>query len=159
MNQLNLNSILLFISCIITLTSFQSCDSFSKKEKPSQKEVITYDEVLKLYTCLNKENLIGDGENNFIWKHGRDSFDLRWENKDGGYNLYFKGLSNNYIKSKIVRVYYEGEENKPEGKSTPIMIKEPIPLYDGFYEYISLKLLLEEKFSCILCNNDISIYE
>jgi hypothetical protein len=76
--------------CVLSITLF-SCDTPNTKPKPndrpSQKEVISYDEVLKLYTCLNKDNLIGNGENNFIWKHKSMLIDLKWEKIDDSYDL------------------------------------------------------------------------
>jgi hypothetical protein len=92
------NTLYKFVFSLSILLSFFSCDiskstnsnsnnptdtiSLEKVKMenlpPSKKEIITYDEVLKLYTCLNKDNFIGNGENKFILKHKGKIFELFW---------------------------------------------------------------------------------
>jgi hypothetical protein len=119
--------------CVLSITLF-SCDTPNTKPKPndrpSQKEVITYDEVLKLYTCFNRDNLIGNGENNFIWINNGKYIDMKWEKNGENYDLFIKNRSKDYFKNIIT-----GSDG---GNSSP---QRP-------HEFIDTDSILNKKFNC-----------
>jgi hypothetical protein len=131
--------------CVLSITLF-SCDTpntepehtekngtdtlisvkkINSNDRPSQKEVITYDEVLKLYTCLNKDNLIGNGENRFVWKHKGKTFELFWV-KNIKTNIYGLYLGNYKVMYTDERKWLVSEyEDFKEFGRVPIILPKP----------------------------------
>ncbi len=65
-----------------------------------KKEPVSQEYIYKLYGCLNKDNLIPDGENRFILKYKSKYFSLIWKCENGECWLEDKG----YNKSRFFRV-------------------------------------------------------
>lgn len=99
------------------------------------KEPVSTEYVYKLYGCLNKDNLIPDGENRFILKHKNKYFNLIWKCEKGDCWLEDKyGFCNSRVLNDI-----------DEGPSIP-------PKTSTNYEIVNLR------FSCYDLIDQESIY-